>query len=40
VVVPIAFPKRAELLQDVKGVGSDEAWKNPAFVGSLRAATR
>jgi ABC-type oligopeptide transport system substrate-binding subunit len=40
VVVPIAFPRRAELVQDVKGIGSEEAWKNPAFVGSLRAATR
>ena len=38
--IAIAFPRRADLVQDVQGLGEDEAWKNPAFAGSLRSATR
>jgi ABC-type oligopeptide transport system substrate-binding subunit len=38
VVVPIAFPMRADVLQDLDGLGSPDAWKNPAFFGSLRTA--
>jgi ABC-type oligopeptide transport system substrate-binding subunit len=40
VIVPLCFPKRAEVVGDVKGLGSEAAWKNPTFFGSLVHATR
>jgi ABC-type oligopeptide transport system substrate-binding subunit len=40
VVVPLAFLRTPEVLGGVTGLGSDAAWSNPAFVGSLRDAKR
>lgn len=40
VVVPLVFVRTPEVLGDVTGLGSDAAWSNPAFVGSLRDAKR
>jgi ABC-type oligopeptide transport system substrate-binding subunit len=38
VVVPLLFPRVGEVLSGIQGVGSDAAWANCAFVGSLREA--
>ncbi|MFV1958064.1 MAG: ABC transporter substrate-binding protein, partial [Planctomycetota bacterium] len=40
VVVPLLFPRRAQAVQGVTGLGSTPAWSHPGFVGSLRAARR
>jgi ABC-type oligopeptide transport system substrate-binding subunit len=40
VVVPMLYIRDATLIQDLSGLGSDEAYANPGFVGSLRSATR
>ena len=40
VVFPLLFPKTADLLGEVKGLGEEAAWKNCAFFGSLRDAVR
>ena len=40
VVVPILFLQEATLLVGAKGLGTDEARRNPGFVGSLVSAER
>jgi oligopeptide transport system substrate-binding protein len=41
VVVPVAFPRLADLIAaSVKGLGSDQAWNNAIFVGSLATVER
>ena len=40
VVTPLVFPRRADVLGALKGLGEDAAWKNCSFVGSLRDAAR
>ena len=40
VVIPLAFPAWAEVVGTVSGLGAPAAWRNPAFVGSLRDANR
>jgi ABC-type oligopeptide transport system substrate-binding subunit len=39
VVVPLIFPRVGEVLSGIQGIGTDAAWANCAFVGSLREAT-
>ena len=40
VIVPLLFLKEATLLRGAKGLGSDEARRNPGFVGSLSSVRR
>lgn len=40
VVVPLLYPRAAEVLGDVKGLGEEAAWQNGGFLGSLRDARR
>ncbi len=39
VVVPLVIPQRAYLVGGAKGLGSDAAWKQPGYVGSIPNAT-
>lgn len=40
VLVPLVFPRLADVVGAVKGLGEEAAWDNCAFVGSLRDVTR
>ncbi len=40
VVVPLLIPQHPHVFRGLRGLGSDKAWRNPAFHGSLRSARR
>ena len=40
VIVPVLFLKEATLLEGAKGLGSEDARRNPGFVGSLVSVER